>query len=95
MGGSSEPAARNFGDRRPPVEADPAATAAAPTDPAPADGGPGARAGTAPCRPSPCGVGSDFKAGPGLPKDVVNAYKRGDAVVLLIVNNGRDRRSAS
>ena len=39
-------------------------------------------------------AGAEFKAGPGLPADVVNAYDSGDAVALLIVNNrGIDDRS--
>jgi hypothetical protein len=39
--------------------------------------------------PAPVPAGpSDFKAGPGLPKDVVNAYDANKVVVLLIVNKG-------
>ncbi len=37
--------------------------------------------------PAPVG-GSDFKAGPGLPEDVVKAYDADKVVVLLVVNNG-------
>jgi hypothetical protein len=37
--------------------------------------------------PAPAGE-SDFKAGPGLPKDVVDAYNANKVVALLIVNKG-------
>jgi hypothetical protein len=48
-----------------------------------------------PATPSaPAGQPTDFKAGPGLPKEVAAAYDAGDAVVLLVVNNNGidDRR---
>jgi hypothetical protein len=70
---------------------DPAATTA--TDPAaapavdPATGV--APAPATPAPPVPTGAATtDFKPGPGLPKDVVDAYDQGKAVVLLIVSNG-------
>ena len=85
MGGSDEPAAEA------PVAAAPAtdSAAAAPaagapaTDPAtaaPATGTP------APAGAAPAGAPGDFKAGPGLPEEIVAAYDAGDAVVVLIVN---------
>lgn len=51
-------------------------TAVPPADPA----------ATAPPTAPVAGVESDFKAGPGLPADIVNAYDSGQAVALLIVN---------
>jgi hypothetical protein len=70
--------------------ADPAAPAPTPSTPAP-----GADAAQPQTGNSGGGGGQqvDFEAGPGLPKDVVNAFDSGKAVVLLIVNrDGIDDR---
>jgi hypothetical protein len=57
-----------------------ATTPAVPTDPA----APPADTGVAPVP----GTTTDFKAGPGLPKAVVDAYDSGKVVVLLVVTKG-------
>jgi hypothetical protein len=71
----------------------PAATTAAPTDTTATAVTPTAPATsatpvtpTAPATPVP--ATSDFKPGPGLPKDVVDAYDSGKVVVLLVVDDG-------
>jgi hypothetical protein len=80
-----------------PPTTDPAAAASATTPPAtgavdPTTGLPVAPAG-APSAPATVG---SFVAGPGLPKAVVAAYKRGDAVALLIVKrDGIDDRAVT
>jgi type IV secretory pathway VirB10-like protein len=63
-----------------PPAAAPSPTATVPTSPAPSAGA------TAPAPlPPPAAPGPEsLKPGPGLPKDVVTAYKHGDAVVVLI-----------
>lgn len=61
----------------PEATATPDATATTPATPAPDTG----------AVPPPAPT-SDFKAGPGLPEDVVAAYDANKVVVLLIVNNG-------
>jgi hypothetical protein len=89
MGGSSDTAT--------PPAATPAATSGLPATPAPTD--PAAAATTDPAA-APAGVippatvtpttaapPSDFKAGPGLPAPVVDAYDAGKAVALLVVDN--------
>lgn len=79
MGGSSEETAAPA-----PVIAETApATATTPALPT-APVTPSAETGAAPVP----GATSDFKAGPGLPKPVVNAYNNGKVVVLLVVTNG-------
>ena len=89
-----------------PPPTDPAAVAPG-TDPAAAAAVPGTAPagtvapGTDPAAPAPApsaapsgGGGEEFVAGPGLPKEVANAYDDGKAVVLLIVrgNASDDRR---
>jgi hypothetical protein len=96
MGGSAEPAATEPvpADPAAAAAADPAA--ASPADPAaaaPAAAAPSApvdpAAGVAPSAdsvtPPPVSAIGDFKPGPGLPKDIVDAYETDKAVVLLIV----------
>ena len=79
-----------------PATTDPAATATTPATPTtsgavdPVTGLPAAPA-AAPAAPAEVG---SFVAGPGLPKAVVTAYKRDDAVALLIVKrDGIDDRA--
>jgi hypothetical protein len=80
MGGGSEESAAPAPTATTPAATDatgtvtPPATGTAPVTPA------------APAAPVPTTAG-DFKAGPGLPKDVVNAYDNGKVVVLLVVDN--------
>jgi hypothetical protein len=71
-GGAAEPPASAETGTLTPSATDPAAT----VDPAAAE-----------TAPVPSGAKSDFKAGPGLPADVVAAYDSGQAVALLIVND--------
>ena len=73
--GSEEPAAVA---PAPAVPAEPAANAAQGTHAASGNGG-------ASATPTSSAGGSDFTAGPGLPKEIVDAYDDGKAVVLLIV----------
>ena len=95
MGGSDEPAAEAPVAAAPATDSAAAAPAAGapatdPTAAAPATGTRGARRrGRRPALPE------RFKAGPGLPADVVDAYDAGDAVVVLVVNDARDRRPAA
>jgi hypothetical protein len=104
MGGSSDPAAEAPAtDPTAAAATDPATGAA--TDPAattdPAAGAaatpetsPASPAGSAPA-PSTAGGGSDLEAGPGLPREVAEAYDnyKAEAVVLLIVDeDGIDDR---
>ncbi len=101
MGGSSDSGAETTAaDATAPAATDAAATDAAATDAAATDAAAAASTATAPAVPPAAPVDpaaaapvdpaaaatGDFKAGPGLPKDVVAAYDSGDAVVLLVVN---------
>lgn len=73
-------------------ESAPATTTTSATDAATAtDSDTGSTATTESAAPATGGAtatATAFKAGPGLPADVVNAWKDGDAVVLLIVRKG-------
>lgn len=81
MGGSSDTATED-----PATASDPAAAG---TTAAPAATDAAATAPTTPTTVPATATGTgDFKAGPGLPKDVVDAYDQGKAVVILIVNEG-------
>jgi hypothetical protein len=84
MGGGAEPAPTD-------TATTPAATTATDPTAAPAvDPATGTAAPATSASPSvPADAASaDFKPGPGLPKDVVDAYDQGKAVVLLIVSKG-------
>ncbi len=84
MGGSSDQAATPAPTTAAPTDA---TGAAAPTATGTVPATPGAP--TTPATPVP--ATSDFRPGPGLPKDVVDAYDSGKVVVLLIVDdNGLD-----
>ncbi len=103
MGGSSEPApSATPTDPAATAATDPATgaatdpTAGAPTDPTasvdPATGAPVTPA-VSPTGSAQAGGGSDLKAGPGLPQEIVDAYNGGKAVVLLIATeDGIDDR---
>lgn len=85
MGGSDEPAAEAPVAVAPATDSAAAAPAAGapatdPTAAAPATGTP------APAGAAPAGAPGTFKAGPGLPEEIVAAYDAGDAVVVLVVN---------
>ena len=85
MGGSDEPAAEAPVAAAPATDSAAAAPAAGapatdPTAAAPATGTP------APAGAAPAGAPGTFKAGPGLPEEIVAAYDAGDAVVVLVVN---------
>jgi nucleoid-associated protein YgaU len=85
MGGSDEPAAEAPVAAAPATDSAAAAPAAGapatdPTAAAPATGTP------APAGAAPAGAPGSFKAGPGLPEEIVAAYDAGDAVVVLVVN---------
>ena len=85
MGGSDEPAAEAPVAAAPATDSAAAAPAAGapatdPTAAAPATGTP------APAGAAPAGAPGTFKAGPGLPEEIVAAYDSGDAVVVLVVN---------
>ena len=85
MGGSDEPAAEAPVAIAPATDSAAAAPAAGapttdPTAAAPATGTP------APAGAAPAGAPGTFKAGPGLPEEIVAAYDAGDAVVVLVVN---------
>ena len=85
MGGSGEPAAEAPVAAAPATDSAAAAPAAGapatdPTAAAPATGTP------APAGAAPAGAPGTFKAGPGLPEEIVAAYDAGDAVVVLVVN---------
>jgi hypothetical protein len=99
MGGGAEEPPASTGVTTPISEsgtADPATGTATPADPAapaPATPAPGADATQPQTGNAGGGQQVDFEAGPGLPKDVVNAFDSGKAVVLLIVNrDGIDDR---
>ncbi len=69
-------------------ESDASASATAtPATPAPTDPATGAAAPATPDAAAATGTPTDFKAGPGLPADVVNAYDDGKAVALMIFND--------
>ena len=70
-------------------ESDASASATAtPATPAPTDPATGAAAPATPdAAAAATGPPTDFKAGPGLPADVVNAYDDGKAVALMIFND--------
>ena len=70
-------------------ESDASASATAtPATPAPTDPATGAAAPATPdAAAAATGTPTDFKAGPGLPADVVNAYDDGKAVALMIFND--------
>lgn len=76
-------------------ESAPATTTTSATDAATATGSAATDTGStattesaAPATGGATATATAFKAGPGLPADVVNAWKDGDAVVLLIVRKG-------
>jgi hypothetical protein len=91
MGGSSS----DTSTATTPAPTDTTAAATTPTTPAattPATGTATAPATpgvtpTAPAPVTPAPAAGDFKAGPGLPKGVVNAYDKGQVVALLIVDD--------
>ena len=69
-------------------ESDASATATAtPATPAPTDPATGAAAPATPDAAAATGAPTDFKPGPGLPADLVNAYDDGKAVALMIFND--------
>lgn len=72
--------------------ADPAAAVPAPADAVPT--GPASVADAVPADPTMAPAGaSAFKPGPGLPKEVVEAYDDGKVIVLLVIrNSGIDDR---
>lgn len=79
MGGGPDPAAAPAATDS--VAAPPATTEAVPADPA------AGAASTGPASQAPAGATTAFKAGPGLPEPVVQAYDQGKVVVVLIVRN--------
>lgn len=88
MGGSSEetPAAPAPTDATATTPVTPDATGAVPATPTPPI--PGTTPVTPDAGAAPVPVDSDFKAGPGLPQPVVDAYDANKVVVLLVVNKG-------
>lgn len=69
-------------------ESDASASATAtPATPAPTDPATGAAAPATPDAAAATGAPTDFKPGPGLPADLVNAYGDGKAVALMIFND--------
>ena len=81
-GGSDETATPAATDSTPTTEAT-ATTPALPTTPPE-----GVAPASTPDGAAIPATGGKFKAGPGLPKDVVKAYDSGKVVVLLVVRNG-------
>ncbi|HEY8000309.1 MAG TPA: hypothetical protein VID76_00125 [Solirubrobacterales bacterium] len=93
MGGSSDSAETAATDPAAATASDPAAAtatdpaAASPAGAASADPASGAASsGSSAPAPVPGAETTAFKAGPGLPKEVADAYDQGKAVVLLVVD---------